>query len=61
MKQSHQESYYQPCAHPAPAHALYHLLKKEGKQGGDPLQGHFLYHRFRSQLCIFLGLQIKEK
>lgn len=38
MKQSLQESYYQPCAHPAPAHALYHLLKEEGKQGGDALR-----------------------
>lgn len=53
MKQSLQESYYQPRAHPAPAHALYHLLKEEGKQGGDALQGDFLYHRFRSQLCSF--------
>lgn len=53
MKQSLQESYYQPCAHPAPAHTLCHLLKEEGKQGGDALQCDFLYHRFRSQLCFF--------
>lgn len=53
MKQSLQESYYQPCAHPAPAHALYHLLKEEGKQGGDPLWWDFLHHRFRSQLCFY--------
>lgn len=37
----------------APAHALYHLLKEEGKQGGDALQCNFLYHRFRSQLYFF--------
>lgn len=38
MRQFLQESYYQPCAHPVPAHALHCLLKEEDKQGGDPLR-----------------------
>ena len=53
MKQSLQESYYQPCPHPAPAHALYRLPKEEGKQGGDPLRWDFLHHKFRSQRCFY--------